>query len=109
MEQNFVDIAILIAYGLLGLAALAAIVMPLINSVGNPKSLLKGLLGVVFILVLYGLAYAISGSEVTATYAKFGVDTGMSKFVGAMLITMYLLVVISLVGIFYTEISKIFK
>jgi hypothetical protein len=109
MEQNFVDIAIIIAYGLLGLAALAAIILPLINSIGNPKVLLKGLLGVVFILVLYGIAYAISGSEVTATYMKFGVDTGMSKFVGAMLITMYLLLVISLIGIFFTEISKIFK
>ena len=109
MEQNFVDIAILIAYGLLGLAALAAIVMPLINSIGNPKSLLKGLVGIVFILILWGIAYAISGSEVTATYAKFGIDSGMSKFVGASLITMYLLVVISLVGIFFTEISKIFK
>jgi hypothetical protein len=109
MEQNFVDIAILIAYGLLGLAALAAIIMPLINSIGNPKSLLKGLIGVVLILILFGIAYVISGSEVTATYMKFGVDTGMSKFVGASLITMYLLVVISLVGIFFTEIAKIFR
>lgn len=109
MEQNFVDIALLISYGLLGLAVLAAIVLPLINSLGNPKSLLKGLLGIVAILILYGIAYALSGNEVTASYAKFGVDAGMSKFVGAFLTTMYLLLVISVVGIFFTEISKIFK
>jgi len=109
MEQDFVDIAILIAYGLLGLAALAAIIMPLINSIGNPKTLLKSLVGVVVIIILFGIAYAISGSEVTATYSKFGVDAGMSKYVGASLITMYLLVVISIVGIFATEISKLFR
>jgi hypothetical protein len=109
MEQDFVDIAILVAYGLLGLAALAAIILPLINSLGNPKTLLKGLAGIVFILILYGIAYAISGSEVTATYSKFGIDSGMSKYVGASLITMYLLVVISIVGIIFTEISKVFR
>jgi len=109
MEQDFVDIAILVSYGLLGLAVLAAIVLPLINSLGNPKSLLKGLLGVVFILILYGIAYAISGNEVTASYTKFGVDAGLSKFVGASLTTMYLLVIISIVGIVFTEIAKIFK
>jgi hypothetical protein len=93
----------------LGLAALAAIILPLINSIGNPKTLLKSLVGIVLILILFAIAYVISGNEVTATYSKFGVDAGMSKYVGASLITMYLLVVISIVGIFFTEISKIFR
>jgi len=109
MEQGFVDIIILVAYGLLGLAAITAIVMPFINAIGNPKSLVRGLVGIVFILIIYGIAYALSGNEVTATYTKFGVDSGLSKFVGAVLTTMYLLVVVSIVGIVYTEISKLFK
>ena len=109
MEQGFVDIIILVAYGLLGLAAITAIFMPFINAIGNPKSLLRGLVGIVFILIIYGIAYVLSGNEVTATYTKFGVDAGLSKFVGAVLTTMYLLVVVSIVGIVYTEISKLFK
>jgi hypothetical protein len=109
MEENFIDIAILVAYGLLGLGAVSAIILPLINAIGNPKTLLKGLVGVVVILIIYAIAYSISSSEVTATYARFGVDAGMSKVVGASLITMYLLVVISIVGILFTEISKIFN
>ncbi len=109
MEQDFVDIVILIAYGLLGLAVLAAIILPFINAIGNPRSLLKGLVGIVFILVIYGIAYILTGNEVTATYTKFGVDAGLSKFVGATLTTMYLLVVVSIVGIVYTEISKLFN
>ncbi len=109
MEENFVDIAILVAYGLLGLGALSAIVLPLINAIGNPKSLLKGLMGIVLILIVYGIAYTMSTDEVTATYTRFGVDAGMSKTVGASLITMYLLLVISLIGIVITEISKIFN
>lgn len=109
MEENFIDIAFFIAYGLLGIGALTAIILPLINAIGNPKSLLKGLVGVVIILIVYAIAYSISSSEVTATYARFGVDSGMSKIVGASLITMYLLLFISLVGIIFTEISKIFS
>ncbi len=107
MEQNFVDIGLLVAYGLLGLGALAAIIMPLINALGNPRSLLMGLVGIIFIAAIYGIAYSVSGDEVTATYAKFGIDSGMSQFVGAGIITMYFLLALSLIGIVITELYKL--
>jgi hypothetical protein len=109
MEQDFVDIMIVVAYALLGLAALAAIVLPLINAIGNPKTLLKGAAGLVVILLVFGIGYSIAGAEVTATYSKFGIDAGLSKYVGGIISTTYILVVIALIGIVYTEISKIFS
>lgn len=109
MEQDFVDIMIIVAYALLGLAALAAIILPLINAIGNPKTILKGALGVVFILVIFGIGYSVSGAEVTATYSKFGIDAGMSKYIGGIIATTYILLVVAVVGIVFTEISKIFS
>lgn len=109
MEQDIVDILLIGSYALLGLAALAAIVLPLINAIGNPKTIVMGAIGVVLIMVVYGIAFMMSGSEVTPIYAKFGIDAGLSQFVGASIITVYILVVVSIVGIVLTEISKIFN
>jgi hypothetical protein len=109
MEQDFVDIMIIVAYALLGLAALAAIILPLINAIGNPRTLVKGVAGLVVILVIFGIGYSIAGAEVTATYSKFGIDAGLSKYVGGIISTTYILVVIAIVGIAFTEISKIFS
>lgn len=109
MEQDFVDIMIIVAYALLGLAALAAIILPLINAIGNPRSLITGAIGLVVILIVFGIGYSVAGSEVTATYSKFGIDAGMSKYIGGIISTTYMLLVIAIIGIVFTEISKIFS
>jgi hypothetical protein len=109
MEQDFVDIMMIVAYALLGLAVLAVIILPIINAIGNPKSLVSGAIGLVFILVVFGIGYSIAGAEVTATFSKFGIDAGLSKYVGGIISTTYILVVIAIVGIAFTEISKIFS
>ncbi|MFC2123914.1 hypothetical protein ACFLU5_03800 [Bacteroidota bacterium] len=106
-EGNIVDIMIYVAYALMGVAVIAAIVMPLVNSLGDPKSLLKGVIGIVFLLIIYGIAYVISQGDVTSVYMKFGVDAAMSKMVGASIISMYILVGLSVLGIVFSEIYKL--
>jgi hypothetical protein len=91
------------------IAALGAIVLPLISALSNPKGLVKSGLGVVAIVVIYFIAYAISGAEVTAEYAEHDVGPELSKAVGGTLIMAYILLGVSISGIFFTEISKIFK
>jgi hypothetical protein len=105
--MEFVDIMLLAAYALIGLAVLAVIVLPVINAIGNPKTLVSGVIGLVFILLVFGIGYGISGAEVTATYSKFGIDAGLSKYVGGIISTTYILVLVAIIGIIYTEISKI--
>ena len=109
MEQDFVDIMIIVSYALLGLAVLAAIILPLINAIDNPKSLVTGAIGLAVILVIFGIGYSFAGSEVTATYSKFGIESGMSKYIGGIINTTYILIVVARVGIVFTEISKIFS
>ena len=109
MEQDFVDIVMIIAYALLGVAVIAVIVLPIINAISNPRSLVTGAIGLAFILIVFGIGYSVAGAEVTAIYSKFGIDAGLSKYVGGIISTTYILVGIALVGIVYTEISKIFS
>ena len=103
------DIFLYLGYTLVIIAAVAALVLPLINALGNPQSLLKSGVGVIAIVALYFIAYAFSGSEVTQEYSKFEVGPELSKLVGGTLIMAYLLLGFAIVGIVFTEFNKIFK
>jgi len=103
------DIFLYLAYTLVIVAFVAAVLLPLISAVGNPQSLLKSGMGVLFIIVLYFVAYAISGSEVTQTYSEFNVGPDLSKTVGGTIIMCYFLLGFAIVGILFTELNKIFK
>jgi hypothetical protein len=104
-----IDFILYLGYALLGVAALASLILPLVNAIGNPKTLVKTGAGLVILLVVYGISYAISGSEVTDVYTKFGVDAGASKTIGGVLTMMYLLLMVVVFGVLYTEIAKLFK
>ena len=106
---GLIDFTLYLAYGMVILAALGAVVLPLIQSAGDPKALMKTGLGVAAILVVFFIAYAISGNEVTDLYRKFDITESSSKLIGGVIITSYLLIFIAVIGIAYTEISNIVK
>lgn len=105
--MEFVDIMLYGSYLLVIVAALGAIVLPLINALGNPKSLLKSALGIVIIGVIYLISWGVSGDEVTARYIKFDITSTSSQVIGGVLITTYLLMGIAVLSIIYSEIRKI--
>lgn len=107
--MEFIDIGLYVSYGLLLIAAIAAVVLPLINSISHPKSLLKSGIGIVAIALLFIIGYIVSDSAVSAKYTTLGVGEGESKFVGGALITMYILFIIAIVGIVITELNKAIK
>jgi hypothetical protein len=107
--MNLVDIALYLSYGLIIVAALGATILPLINSLGDPGSLIKTGAGIIGLLVIFFIAYAIAGNEVTPLYATHGVNASLSKWVGGALITMYVLFIIALLSIIITEVSKLFS
>ncbi len=109
MENIIVNYLLPASYVLLGIATLAAIVLPLIGSLSQPKTLIKSGVGIVGIVAIFFLAWSLSGSEVKPNYASFDVTETSSKIVGGALITMYILVGMALLGILFTEVSKIFK
>ena len=108
--MDFVEIGLKLTYTLLGVGVLAAIVMPLFQAVTqDPKSMVKAAMGVGVLAVIYFMGYALATNEVTSTYVEFGVDSAISKRIGGLLIAMYLLMGAALLGIVFTEISKLVK
>lgn len=102
--ERFVDIALYSGYALVIVCTVLAIVLPLLNAVGNPKSLIKPIVGLVVLLVVVLLGWAMADN---AVYEK--ASAGVSQWVGGMIIAMYLLIAAAIIGIIYSEVSKAFK
>jgi len=106
---DIIDFALFFAYALVISGALLAIGFPIYISSKNPESLKGAGMGLSALLILFLVGYLISGSEVLPSYVEFGVDAGLSKFIGGMLILVYLLSGVAIGGIIFSEFSKSFK
>ena len=107
----WIDVLLYVAYIGVAVAAVGAILLPLITSlVTNPKGMVKSLIGLGVLTILFVVGWTSAGNE-TLPYvaAEVQVDAGLSKVIGGSLIMMYILGVIAILGIIFTEISKIFK
>ena len=110
MEQFVVNVGLIIAYVLVGLGVVMAIVFPLINAISQPKLLVKAGIGLVSIIVVFGIGYAMSDPSTSSRFIQYGVDTPfLSQGIGGALKMVYLLMGIAIVGIVVTEFSKAFK
>ena len=110
MEQIVVNVGLIVAYVLVGLGIVLAIVFPLINAISQPKLLVKAGLGLVGVIVVFGIGYALSDAGTSARFIQYGVDTpALSQGIGGALIMVYLLMGLAIVGIVVTEFSKAFK
>ncbi len=107
--MDSIDIGIYLSYIFVGVALVAAVVLPLVNALKHPAGLVKSLMGVGGLVVLFIIAYSLSGSEVSAKAIAMGVDDAGSKMIGAGLILFYFVLVVATVGIVFSEISKAFK
>jgi hypothetical protein len=90
---------------MIGLAAIAAIVFPVIFLIQDPKKAKGSLFGILGLAVIFGISYAISGNELYTDLQ----DPTMSKFVGGGIIMFYLMFVVSILVAIYSEIARIFK
>ena len=107
--MDSIDIGIYISYAFLLIAIASSVLMPLLHAIKHPQGLVKSLVGVGGIVVLFIVAYSLSGSELSAKAVALGVDESGSKLIGAGLTLFYLIFAIALVGIVYSEISKALK
>lgn len=108
--MDLLDIGIYLAYLLVFVAIISMIVLPLINALKSPKDLAKSGMGIGALVVLFAIAFAVSGGELTAQYQALGVETEFSsRLIGAGLTMFYFVFFIAIIGIIYSEISKALK
>ncbi|MBT8195683.1 MAG: hypothetical protein HKO56_07070 [Bacteroidia bacterium] len=92
-----IDLGLIIGYILFVLAVLGAVAFPILYMVKHPKEAKMTFMGVGAMLVIFILAYLVSGSEVTAKYDLLNVNGSESKLIGAGLITSYIVGFITIV------------
>ncbi len=111
MREPVVTETILIwAYVLVGLALVSALIFPAIRMITNPKNAKKTLIGLVGVAVIVFIAWQFSSDEVLplATENPDNVPHVL-KMAGTQLGTMYILLAIAILSIFYTEIRNLFR
>jgi hypothetical protein len=85
-------------------------VLPLMNALKSPANLAKSGMAIGGLLVLFIVAYLISGGELTPQYQALGVETEFSsRLIGAGLTMFYFVFFIAIIGMIYSEISKALK
>ena len=106
MEAFFVNIGIPLCYLLLAVATATAIIFPIIQLAKNPKGAMGALMGIVGLLVVFGISYALSDDvhmskiEISSQGAKLS-ETGIFVF--------YILIITAFVGVIYSGVAKLFK
>ena len=93
---------------LLIVAGLVAVVFPVIGMVKDFQKAKNSLIGTGALIVIFFIGYAMSSDEVYKMGERV-VDGGISKWSEAGLITFYSMIILAVLAIVYTEISKAFK
>jgi hypothetical protein len=96
-------------YVLLGIAAITALVFPIIILAQDPKKAKGALFSLAGLLVVFGLGYVLASDAVLVSYEAYGVDAGTSQSVGMGLIGTYILLALSGGGIIVFGIMSMFK
>lgn len=105
-----VDAGLYIAYALIAIAALASFVFPLLYVARNIADAKKSLLAVGVLFVVLLVTYVLSSGEFYFSgIEKFDMTESGIKLVSAGLNSFYVLLVISIVAVVYSEVSSVFK
>ena len=103
------DLGFYIFYALLFIAIAATIVFPIIHMLREPSLLIRTGIGLGIVVVLFGISYAIADSEVNLKAQALGVTPSTAKLIGAGLIMFYVTLVLSILALIYSEVSKALK
>ena len=95
---------------LAGVAAILALIFPLMQMVTHPKRARGSLIGILALVILVLIGYSLASSTpLDFTKANVNNVPETLKQVGTGLITMYILLGLGIVSIIFTEVSKSFR
>jgi len=103
------EVLIYWCYTLFIIGAVAAIIFPLINMAKNPAAAKSALIGVVALLVVFGISYALAGDEITKKMEDFISSPAASKRVSTGLIAFYILAFGAIGVTVFSGVTKLFK
>ena len=103
------ELIIMWCYLLVGVAALSAVVFPIIRMAQDFTSAKNSLIGVGALLVVFGVSYSLASSEVLSSYEEYLTDEGSIKMIGGSIIAFYILAAGAIGSAIYSEVSSMMK
>ena len=108
--ESMADTVMYWAYILCGITVLLLVAFPILFFIQNPKKGLKFIAVLAGFGVLYMISYAMASNGIDApVFEKNGVTEGVSRMIGAGMITTYILAGLAVIGLVYAGISKAIK
>lgn len=107
-NEGVIDSAITLTMIVMLAAAVIAILFGLFHFLQNIKHNIPMLIGVVVFVIIAIICYNLAGSEVLKAYGE-GITASTSKWSGAGLMVMYVLIIAAIVAALIGEVSRIFK
>jgi len=98
-----------LAYVIFFIALIAVIILPLFKSLQSPKDLIRSGAGLLGLVVIFLIAYSVSGDEVSLSAASLGITPAKSKLIGAGLITLYTISLVAVAGLIFSSINRAIK
>ncbi|MCS7017529.1 MAG: hypothetical protein RMJ87_04995 [Cytophagales bacterium] len=108
-DYGWVGGALYVMYVLLFVAIAAAVILPIIKSLNEPRTLIRSGIGVGILLALFFVCYLIADGTVLKNKAYEGITEGTSKLIGASLLMLYIMLFGAAISVIYAEVSKFFK
>lgn len=107
-EEFLLNLILNWCFLLFGIATLAAVVFPVLGMLKDFKKAKGSIIGVALLVVFFIIGFVLSTEE-TYTIGESVIEGMTSKYSEAGLITFYIMIVLAIAVIIYTEISKAFK
>jgi hypothetical protein len=104
-----IDVGLWIGYLLTIGGAMGMLGFSILNIVKNPKNAKLTVFGVGATVVLFLLSWLISSGNLSPKMMSLQTTEASSKLIGAGFILLYLMGIISLIAIFYTETKNLFS
>jgi len=98
-QDSMLDSLLYYTYALIGIAVLAALILPLINLLGNPKGLKKMLMSLILVVVFVGIAYLLSSGEPLQVKTNIEASESVLRMTDAGLILVYIMSAVAFIAI----------
>jgi uncharacterized membrane protein len=105
-----IDFGIYSAYVLIGVCIVGILGFSLTNIAKNPGGAKSALVGIIALLAIFGITYAMSsGEDVNTLFAGEDVSETTSRIVGMGLSSFYVLGALAILAVLYVEVTRLFK
>lgn len=104
MNESVINLGMYVTYGLLIIAALTAVIFPIIQMFWNFRKSIPALIGVAALVIIVLISYSVSTNEV---YENAGPN--VSQWVGGGITATMVLIGLAVVSAIFTEVYKLFR